>query len=239
MRSLLVANDVLLKGKVLKVLANSGFDVAHTSSGADGVDIMKRYDYDIAVVCLELGDITGLQVLRQARIAKVRTPLVMLALESKVAMKLAAFESGADDYLVRPFDAAELVARMRAIARRSQGHVESTLSVGPVTLNITLREVCVKGLDLPVTNTEYTILELLMLRNKSIVTKGHIIEHLYHGKDEPDSKSIDVILSKLRKKLSAAGAPNFIRTVWGAGLTVRDSQRQALSPPNDALRIAS
>ena len=140
-----------------------------------------------------------------------------------------AFAVGADDFITKPFDHAELVARMQAILRRSKGYSEPTLRVGPLQLNLDSREVSVEGKPVHLTGKEYAILELLVLRKGMVLTKDAFLNHLYGGMDEPEMKIIDVFVCKLRKKLQSAGAGHLISTVWGRGYMLREEAARARS----------
>jgi two-component system cell cycle response regulator CtrA len=137
--------------------------------------------------------------------------------------KLKGLGFGADDYLTKPFDRRELVARIQAIVRRSKGHSESVIKTGKLAVNLDTRTVEIAGQPLHLTGKEYSILELLALRKGTTLTKEMFLNHLYGGMDEPELKIIDVFICKLRKKLSAAtGGENYIETVWGRGYVLRD-----------------
>jgi two-component system cell cycle response regulator CtrA len=137
------------------------------------------------------------------------------------------FETGADDYLVKPFDREELLARMRAIVRRAKGFAEPTLRVGPIELRLGAREVTVNGKPVHLTGKEFSILELLVLRRGMVLSKEAFLNHLYGGMDEPEIKIIDVFVCKLRKKLAEASGEQLIGTVWGRGYVLRDAASQA------------
>ena len=137
--------------------------------------------------------------------------------------KVTGFGLGADDFITKPFDSNELVARMQAIIRRSKGFSQPVLHVGNLQLNLDSRDVVVKGNIIHLTGKEYTILELLVLRKGMVLTKEAFLNHLYGGMDEPDIKIIDVFICKLRKKLAQAGVDKLIDTVWGRGYIIRQS----------------
>ena len=132
---------------------------------------------------------------------------------------------GADDYLTKPFNKAELIARIQAIVRRSKGHAESVIRTGKLLLNMDARSVEADGRRLHVTGKEYSILELLSLRKGTTLTKEMFLDHLYGGMDEPELKIIDVFICKLRKKLAeATGGEHYIETVWGRGYVLKDPE---------------
>ncbi|GBQ61421.1 two component response regulator CtrA [Ameyamaea chiangmaiensis NBRC 103196] len=222
MRILLVEDDFAAAGACTHVMRASGFTVDHVATGQEAVEMLKHYDYDIAVLELMLPDIEGYEVVRRVRVAKIDTPIVILSGLTRPQAKVRAFSVGADDYVTKPFDSSELVARMQAILRRSKGYSESCLRVGPLELSIDSREVTIKGQPIHLTGKEYAILELLVLRKGIVLTKDAFLNHLYGGMDEPEMKIIDVFVCKLRRKLQAAGAKNLISTVWGRGYMLRD-----------------
>jgi two-component system cell cycle response regulator CtrA len=194
-----------------------------TDMGEDALEIGKLYDYDIIVLDLMLPDMDGYQVLRRLRAARVKTPVLILSGLNGSDDKIKGLDVGADDYLTKPFDRRELIARIQTIVRRSRGHSESTVKTGKLTVNLDTRTVEVDGQPLHLTGKEYGILGLLSLRKGTTLTKEVILNDLYGGMDEPELKIIDVFICKLRKKLNAAtGGEDYIKTVWGRGYTLRD-----------------
>jgi two-component system cell cycle response regulator CtrA len=194
-----------------------------TDMGEDGLEIGKLYDYDIIVLDLMLPDMDGYEVLRRLRAARVKTPILILSGLNGLDDKIKGLGVGADDYLTKPFDKRELVARIQAIVRRSKGHSDSVIKTGKLAVNLDTRTVEITGQPLHLTGKEYGILELLSLRKGTTLTKEMFLNHLYGGMDEPELKIIDVFVCKLRKKLTAAtGGSNYIETVWGRGYVLRD-----------------
>jgi len=174
-----------------------------------------------------LPDMDGYEVLKNLRSAKVDTPILILSGLSDIKDKIKGLGLGADDYLIKPFDKSELVARIQAIVRRSQGHAHSEIITGKIRVNLDSRTVEVSGKPLHLTGKEYGILELLSLRKGSTLTKEQFLNHLYGGMDEPEVKIIDVFICKLRKKIQdAADGDNYIETVWGRGYVLRDPQEE-------------
>lgn len=222
MRVLLVEDDLAAVGEITQIMRGAGFTVDHVQAGEEAVEMLRHYDYDLAVLELMLPDIEGYEVVRRARAARVTTPIVVLSGLTRPQAKVKAFSVGADDYLTKPFDPDELVARMQAILRRSKGFSEPTLRVGALRLSLDSREVMVNDVPVHLTGKEYAILELLVLRKGMVLTKDAFLNHLYGGMDEPEMKIIDVFICKLRKKLQAAGAGNLITTVWGRGYMLRE-----------------
>jgi two-component system cell cycle response regulator CtrA len=223
MRVLLVEDDSNTAQSIELMLKSEGFIVDSTDLGEDGLEIGKLYDYDIILLDLMLPDIDGYEVLRRLRSARVNTPILILSGLSELDSKIKGLGFGADDYLTKPFDRRELIARIQAIVRRSKGHSDSIIRTGKLSVNLDARTVEVESQPLHLTGKEYGILELLSLRKGTTLTKEMFLNHLYGGMDEPELKIIDVFVCKLRKKLSAAtGGDNYIETVWGRGYVLRD-----------------
>ena len=223
MRVLLVEDDANTAQSIELILKSEGYIVDTTDLGEDGLEIGKLYDYDIIILDLMLPDIDGYEVLRRLRSSRVNTPILILSGLSELDNKIKGLGFGADDYLTKPFDRRELLARIQAIVRRSKGHSESVIKTGKLTVNLDTRTVEVETQPLHLTGKEYGILELLSLRKGTTLTKEMFLNHLYGGMDEPELKIIDVFVCKLRKKLSnATGGENYIETVWGRGYVLRD-----------------
>ena len=223
MRVLLVEDDTATAQSIEMMLRSESYVCDTTDMGEDGLEIGKLYDYDIIVLDLMLPDMDGYEVLRRLRAARVKTPILILSGLNGLDDKIKALDVGADDYLTKPFDKRELIARIQAIVRRSKGHSDSVIQTGLLSVNLNTRMVEVNKHPLHLTGKEYGILELLSLRKGTTLTKEMFLNHLYGGMDEPELKIIDVFVCKLRKKLSAATAgENYIETVWGRGYVLRD-----------------
>ncbi|MCB9978948.1 MAG: response regulator transcription factor [Rhodospirillales bacterium] len=227
MRVLLVEDDKATAKSIELMLKSDGFVIDTTDLGEDGLEIGKLYDYDIIILDLLLPDMDGYEVLKRLRAAKVATPILILSGLTELDNKLKGLGFGADDYLTKPFDKRELIARIQAIVRRSQGHSQSEIVTGKIRVNLDTRTVEVDGKPLHLTGKEYGILELLSLRKGTTLTKEMFLNHLYGGMDEPEVKIIDVFICKLRKKLEmAASGENYIETVWGRGYVLRDAEEE-------------
>ena len=217
MRILLIEDDTATARAIELMLKSEDYVCDCTDLGEDGLDIGKLYDYDLIILDLMLPDIDGLEVLRRMRTAKVQTPILILSGLSQSDDKVKALTGGADDYLTKPFDKNELVARIQAIVRRCNGHSDAIVRSGGLSINLDTQTVTLDGQHIYLTRREYSILELLARRKGNTVTKDMIMSHLYGGMDEPELKIIDVFVCKLRKKLSSASGENYIETVWGRG----------------------
>jgi len=226
MRVLLIEDDPSTARSVEAMLRAEGFNVYVTDLGEEGLDLGKLYDYDIIVLDLDLPDMNGYEVLKKLRLAKVETPILILSGMSEADDKVKGLVFGADDYLTKPFDKSELVARLNAVVRRSKGHPQSIISTGKMAVNLDAHAVEVDGTPVHLTGKEYGILELLTLRKGTTLTKEMFLNHLYGGMDEPELKIIDVFVCKLRKKISTAtGGSHYIDTVWGRGYVLRDPEQ--------------
>lgn len=231
MRVLLVEDDPSTAKAIELSLASEGIICDTTELGEEGLEIGRLYDYDIIILDLMLPDIDGYEVLRRFRAAKITTPILILSGLSGPDQKIKGLGYGADDYLTKPFNKGELIARIQAIVRRSKGHSESVIRTGKLVVNLDSRSVEVEGKPVHLTSKEYAILELLSLRKGSTLTKEMFLNHLYGGIDEPELKIIDVFVCKLRKKLAeSSGGDNYIETVWGRGYVLKEPEGSASAP---------
>ncbi|MBN9677360.1 response regulator transcription factor CtrA [Salipiger bermudensis] len=232
MRILLVEDDPTTSKSIELMLTHANLNVYATDLGEEGIDLAKLYDYDLILLDLNLPDIDGHEVLRQLRMARISTPILILSGADDTDSKIKGFGFGADDYLTKPFHRDELVARIHAIIRRSKGHSQSVIRTGKISVNLDAKTVEVGGKSVHLTGKEYQMLELLSLRKGTTLTKEMFLNHLYGGMDEPELKIIDVFICKLRKKLSeATGDENYIETVWGRGYVLRDPEPRSDEPP--------
>lgn len=236
MRVLLVEDDPTTSRSIEMMLTHSDFNVYSTDLGEDAIELSKLYDYDLILLDLNLPDMEGLDVLRQIRLARIDTPVLILTGDTDTNTKLRGFGGGADDYLTKPFHREELVARIHATIRRSKGHAQSIICTGKIAVNLDAKTVDVAGQTVHLTGKEYQMLELLSLRKGTTLTKEMFLNHLYGGMDEPELKIIDVFICKLRKKLTeATDGENYIDTVWGRGYVLRDPVAKSIEVSRDAI----
>ena len=232
MRVLLVEDDNSVARSIELMLKAAGFNIYTTDLGEEGVDLGKVYEYDLIILDLTLPDISGYDVLKQLRMARINTPVLILSGNPDIEAKVKTLGYGADDYLTKPFNKDELIARITAIVRRSKGHAESVIRTGDILVNLDAKTVEVEGERVHLTGKEYQMFELLSLRKGTTLTKEMFLNHLYGGMDEPELKIIDVFICKLRKKLAKATATSdnpqgehYIETVWGRGYVLRDPKK--------------
>jgi two-component system cell cycle response regulator CtrA len=225
MRVLLVEDERAMSQSIELMLKSEGFTVYATDLGEEAVDLAKIYDYDLILLDLNLPDMNGREVLRALRIGKINTPVMILSGIDGIESKVTCLGGGADEYMTKPFDKEELVARIHAVIRRSQGHAHTLIKTGDITVNLDTKTAEVNGDRVQLTGKEYQILELLSLRKGTTLTKEMFLNQLYSGRDEPELKIIDVFICKLRKKLAAAAnGMHHIETVWGRGYVLTDPQ---------------
>jgi two-component system cell cycle response regulator CtrA len=244
MRILLVEDDPPTAQAITTMLRKERWVIDSTDMGEDGLDLGRVYDYDLIILDLMLPDMDGMDVIRQLRSrqlhsAKVATPVLILSGLSEAHKKVQGFGLGADDYLTKPFNRDELIARIQAIVRRSKGHAQPKVTVGRLTVNLEARTAEVDNHPLHLTGKEYGILELLALRKGTTLTKEQFLNHLYGGMDEPELKIIDVFICKLRKKLaSAISGESYIETVWGRGYVLRETEEAEGTASGEAKEAA-
>ena len=238
MRALLIEDDEVNRRQCELALASEGIITECAEFGVDGLECGKIYDYDIIILDIGLPDIDGYELLMRFRHARIDTPIMILSNLSGTDNAVKGLTFGADDYLSKPYNKSEFVARVRAIIRRSRGHHDAIINIGGgLRVNLENRaleklvheetgEMGKNGSKITrqrteivhLTGKEYSILELMAVRHKHILTKEMFLSHLYGGMDEPELKIIDVFVCKLRKKLHvAAGMGDAIKTVWGRG----------------------
>jgi two-component system copper resistance phosphate regulon response regulator CusR len=216
MRILVAEDDPGLQAVIALGLRESGYHVDTVARGDDAIDQLKWYEYDVAIIDWRMPGAEGIDVVAWARRNRRPTALLMLTARDAPADRIRGLDTGADDYLVKPFDFGELLARVRALQRRPRGVDGPVLEQGRVALDPAARTVTAGGRPLNVTATEYLILELLMRRSPALVGRKAIAEHAWADETDPlGSNAIDVQMSRLRAKLPNAGIR--IVTVRGAG----------------------
>lgn len=223
MRVLLIEDDKAMSQNIALILKKEGMVVDVSALGEDGLEVGKLYDYDIVILDLKLPDMDGLDVLKHLRASNINTPVLILSGLNSPDKKVSGLSFGADDYLTKPFDRSELIARVNAIVRRAKGHADPVVRTGLLEVNLNTKVVTVNGKVVHLTGKEYALLELLSLRKGITLNKEQFLNHLYGGMDEPEMKIIDVFMCKMRKKLmKLTGGIDYIQTVWGRGYILQD-----------------
>ncbi|MDE2005755.1 MAG: response regulator transcription factor [Rhodospirillales bacterium] len=198
-------------------LRRRGLNREYAGTGAEALEFLRLYRFDAMLLDLDLRDMAGLDLIRRIRASGCQTPLLAVTDRQDPTQRIKALDLGADDVLDGACHTDEVMARLRAVIRRSAGHTKSVLNAGPLELCLDSREVKVSGQALHLTPKEYSLLELLMLKRGTSLTKGACLNHLYGTEEEPELKTVDVIVCRLRKKLATAGLPTLVQNVWGCG----------------------
>ena len=219
MRLLLVEDDILLGRGLVAGLSQGGFATDWVQDGEDAEVALETADYDAVVLDLGLPRLDGLSLLRRRRTARDRTPVLVLTARDTIADRISGLDAGGDDYLIKPFDLAELQARLRALIRRSKGVSAPVLVSGRVTLDPAGRNVTLDGLPVSLSNREFSILHDLMQSSGRVLTRQQLEERVYGWSEEIESNTIEVHIHNLRRKLF----PEVIRTLRGVGYMVPSS----------------
>lgn len=215
---LLVVEDNELQREALKTgLASTGYVVDACADGEDGLWHALHNDYDLAILDVMLPKVSGLEILRRMRAAARNVPVLMLTARDGVEDRVEGLNVGADDYLTKPFAFSELLARVRAHIRRQHGTPKPLVTAGDLVLDSASRTVHRAGVEILLTPREFAVLEYLMLRAGSVVSRTELCEHLYEFAHDPDSNTLDVFISRLRRKLVAPGQCLPIHTRRGHG----------------------
>ncbi len=217
MRALVIEDDPQLRAQVSEYLSDEGYAVDAAGDGDEGQFMALEYPLDLAVIDLGLPKTPGIAIIKAVRKAGRKFPILILTARDGWQSKVEGLEAGADDYLVKPFHREELLARARALVRRSGGWTQSTLECGPIALDTTARNVSLSGKPVELTAYEYRVLEYLVLHAGEVVSKSTLTEHLYNEDEERDSNVIEVFVRRLRTKLDPESTLNPITTLRGSG----------------------
>ena len=213
MRLLLVEDDPNLQKQIKNALDDSGYSVDATSDGEEGHFLGDTEPYDAVILDLGLPKIDGLTVLEKWRKSKKKFPVLILTARDRWSEKVSGFDAGADDYVTKPFQMEELLARVRALIRRAAGHASSDIEYGPLKLDTKSNKVFVNGSKLKLTSHEYKIIEYFLHHQDKVISRSELTEHIYDQDFDRDSNTIEVFIGRLRKKMGL----NLIKTERGYG----------------------
>lgn len=216
MRLLLVEDDTMIGESVLDLLRDEGYAVDWVKDGEIALSVLESQSYDLILLDLGLPKCDGLTVLRTLRGRKNRAPVLVATARDAVAQRIEGLDSGADDYIVKPYDLGEVLARIRSLVRRSVGRAEPVYEYAGVSIDPATREVRVDGLPVVVSAREWAILELLLVRPGIVLSRKQLEERLYSWKDGVSSNAIEVHIHSLRKKIGT----DLIQNVRGVGYMI-------------------
>lgn len=217
MRILVIEDESHLREQIAQRLRKSNMTVDAVGDGEEGVYMGCEYAYDVGIIDLGLPKMDGIEVIKKLRDSGKEFPILILTARGRWQDKVEGLESGADDYLVKPFHFEELQARINALARRASGWANATMSCGPITLNPTTQEVSKDNVPVELTAYEYRLLHYLMLHAGEVISKTELTDHIYEQDQDRDSNVIEVFVKRLRSKLDADKNLNPIETLRGRG----------------------
>jgi len=217
MRILLVEDDTRLVESLGQRLRTAGFVVDAFTDGAEGLYAGEEYPVDLAIIDLGLPRLSGLDLIRRLREGGRSFPILVLTARSDWQDKVEGLEAGADDYLTKPFQPEELLARVNALLRRAGGHARPRVQLGPVTIDLTTQRVWRGEDEIELTSFEYKVLNYLVMHPGEVVTKTELSEHIYEEDADRDSNVIEVFIGRLRRKIDPDGSLNPIETLRGRG----------------------
>jgi two-component system response regulator PhoP len=217
MRLLLVEDEPVLRDQLANRLRQDGYAVDTATDGEEGLYYAGEYPIDLAIIDLGLPKLTGIELIHRLRQQGKDVPVLILTARTKWQDKVEGLESGADDYLAKPFHYEELAARVKALIRRAAGQADPIISVGNVSLNSVTQDVSHDGVSLDLTAYEYRLLHYLILNAGKVISKMELTDHLYEEDTDRDSNVIEVFIRRLRKKLDPDGTLEPIETLRGRG----------------------
>ena len=223
MRILIAEDEELLGKALLKGLGETGHECTWRRTGTAALETALQWSPDAMILDLMLPEMPGLEVLKQLRSKNNKTPVVVLTALGSVDERVAGLRTGADDYLVKPFAFAELLARLDAVTRRSSADSARVLKVGPLSLDLSTRRITREGKEVELTPTEFSLLEYLMRHAESVVTRRMLCEHLWHADWEGVTNVIEVHINRLRGKIDRDYAVPLLHTVRGRGYIIRSA----------------
>ncbi|MBP6702259.1 MAG: response regulator transcription factor [Vicinamibacteria bacterium] len=224
MRVLIVEDDLRLAGVLRQGLREQGYAVDVASDGTQGFDMATTYEYDAILLDVMLPGRSGLDVLRDLRARGSRSPILVLSARSAVGERIRGLDLGADDYLSKPFEFQELLARLRAITRRPAVEPRTTLKAGDLEMDVARREASRGGRPLDLTTKEFALLEYFLRRKGLLLTRSMILDHVWDADYDGGSNLVEVYVNYLRRKTERNDAPRLIHTVRGAGYVLKEAE---------------
>lgn len=217
MRALVVEDDNTLREQIVTELREQGYAIDETGDGSDGLYLATEMPLDVAIIDLGLPGTSGFDIIKQVREKQLNYPILILTARTRWQDKVEGLEAGADDYLAKPFHMEELMARLRAIMRRSGGWSESTLRFGRLDIDTRTQKVTVDDKEVELTAYEYKLLEYLAMRAGEVISKAHLLDHLYDEETDRDPNILEVFVRRLRNKLDPDKDLKPIETLRGRG----------------------
>jgi two-component system response regulator PhoP len=217
MRILIIEDEPALASQIQRQLETEGYTIDTSGNGTEGLYIATEYPLDAAIVDLGLPDISGMEVIRRLRKDGNKLPILILTAQGRWQDKVEGLEAGADDYLVKPFQMEELLARIKALLRRAAGSAVNTVSCGPFTLDLSAQQAFQNGQEIALTSFEYRLLEYLVRHRDRIVPKSELSDYLYPHDEDRESNVLEVLVGRLRRKLDPDGTLTPIETLRGRG----------------------
>lgn len=217
MRLLLVEDEELLRNQLQKQLRDAGYAVDAVADGKEGYFMGSEYPFDLAIIDLGLPQMNGVEIIKSLRSDGKTLPIIILTARERWQDKVEGLEAGADDYLTKPFQLEELLARLNALLRRSTGAAQPVLQFGPISINTSTQRVFVNKRELVLTAYEYKVLEYLVTHAGEVISKTVLTEHVYDQDFDRDSNVIEVFIGRLRKKLDPDNSYQPIETLRGRG----------------------
>lgn len=221
MRVLIIEDNHSTAQTIELALTKEGIVCDRAELGEEGLEVSKLYDYDLIILDIMLPDMNGYDVLKSIRSSRKPVPVLILSGLGASEDKIKGLGFGADDFLSKPFNMGELIARVKAIIRRWQGHSDSIIEVADLRINMDSHTTSIKSEAIHLTAKEQALLEFMAMKKGHVVTKEQFLTHLYNGMDDPELKIVDVFVHKVRKKIMQVSGENYIQTFWGRGYALK------------------
>jgi len=225
MKILVVEDDEMLRSAITSVLIDEGYSVEDTGHGDEGLFLAEQEIYDLLVLDIMLPGISGLEIVKQLRLKNILVPVLLLTAKDTIEDRVMGLNIGADDYLVKPFAVAELLARIKALLRRNGGGLEELLAYNNISLNSKLQEAYYESVAMGLTGKEYELLEYLVVNSERILTREQIFDRLWGYESESSYGIVDVYVHLIRKKMNVTGCEHLIQTVRGVGYMLKQTSQ--------------